>query len=213
MRIVVLLACLVLLLGCLTPDQKEFQRLSSLTTQEAVYRTVQFANDSFSEYSLDVSILNGDFMLWYVNDLDAVAKMKLFELYQPYRINAEGDSVLKRTFINYDVNGDSIRYYEVTEKQLGVTKCFEVNGEQYKVLKQPRWIWTKSIEPNCYEFFSREYGLILTLKDEEKTELIKLFAETGGSNLEELIQAVESDEEFFCMKMEGLLNEQVHLPE
>lgn len=201
MRLTIFLSCIALLTSCLTPEQKEFQRLNSLTTQEAVYRTIQFENDSVREYSLDVSILNGDFMLWYVNDLSASTKMKLYELYQPYRINAEGDSVLKRTLINYDMNGDSIRYYKVTEYQLGVTKYFSVNGEQYKVLKQPRWIWTKSIEPNCYEFYSREYGLILTLKDEEKTELIKLSTEAGVSNLEELIQAIENDEEFFCMKM------------
>lgn len=200
MKITVLLTLLTILTSCVTYEQKELRKMSSMNTQKAIYKTVTVANDSLSYDTISVSIENGNFMTVYINDYNDGEKMELYEYYEPYQIDNYGDSVLRRTFINYDLIGDSIRYYEKTEWVIGQTKSFNVNGQVFKILKQPRWIFTKSEYPNKFEFYTADYGLILSLSKNDIVELVELQSETNYANMEKLIQAIKIDKEFFNLK-------------
>lgn len=193
---------LLFIIGCTTPEWKEYESLNSLTIQKAVYESTTFENDSIGYDTLSISVKKGNFMKTYFNDSTNGEKMRLFELYEPYQTNETGDSVLRRTFINYDMMGDSIRYFEKIEWLLGETNVYEVNGEKFKVLKQPWWVRTKSKEPNLMEYYSQDFGLILSLSKTKKSRLKELYNDKGNEDFLGLIEAVEMDTEFFNMKRE-----------
>ena len=203
MKKIVSYSLLFFILGCYASGQTEYEKLNSLPVQSAVFETKDIVNDSTRYDTADVYIQNGNFMTTYLNDLNEGEKMMIFQFYEPYKIAEDGDSILRQTFLNYDLLGDTIRYLEKSEWPLGKTKTFEINGTQYKVLKQPRWTFTKSAKPDIYEFYTNKFGLILRLLQSQSefinTKLIELSEQKGNVDLEKLIEVIEADKDFCTM--------------
>lgn len=202
MKLLAWISMMALFASCMTAEQKEYQKLNSLPLQEAVYKTT-FRSDSVTYDTLTVSVENGNLMMvdTYMN---ASGKpMKLYIHHEHYQISEEGDSVTKETAINYDLTGDSIQHIARREKSLGETRSYLVNGVRFKVLKQPRWIFAKSEEPNLVEFYAPPYGLILRLSRGELSELVYLPSQPNDPNLAELIRTVKADRTFFDRRRKG----------
>jgi len=201
-RLLTYLILLIVAAGCSTFEMKEYEKLNSLPIHNAIYESMTIENDSTWNDTLSVCVANGKFLVTYVNDYNPGETMKLYEFFEPYKLDEYGDSVLKRTYINYDLVGDTLRWFEQTDFALGKSKTFEINGEKHKVLKQPRHIWTKSPNPNVIEFYTDKYGLILTLAVKKKTKLIGFSHQKENPVLDLLVEAVQSDKDFFNMKYE-----------
>lgn len=206
MKTIAFICTLVLFVSCSTPEQDEFKRIRSLPLHTAVYKTCWFGNDSVHFDTLSVAIQNGNFMTTFTNDWNLDQKMQLYYLYEPYQTNNDGDSVMRRTYINYDLIGDSIRCFEKTERLLGESKTFEINGELHKVLKQGRRYFTKSEDPNYYDFYTKQFGIIVTLSEKEIRELTEWPLGVRPENMEALIHAVKSDTAYFNMEKTNIEN-------
>lgn len=206
MKSVILLGTLVLFVSCSTPEQDEFERIRLLPLHTAVYKTSWLNNDSVRFDTLSVAIQDGNFMTTFTNDRNLGQKMQLYYLNQPYQTNNDGDSVMRRTYINYDLIGDSIRCFEKTEGLLGESKTFEINGELHKVLKQGRYYFTKSEDPNYYDFYTKQFGIIVTLSEKRIRELTEWPLGVRPENMEALIRAVKSDTAYFNMEKTNIEN-------
>lgn len=196
-----LIFLLAVVAGCSTEERQEYEKLNSLSIQYAIYKS-HFSNDSTWFYTNSVSVANGNFLLTYISDENPGDTMKLFELYEPYKLDEYGDTVMKATYINYDLVGDTIRGFDSAQYYLGKSKIFEINGEKHRVLKQPRWIWTKSLKPNVFEFYTDKYGLILILTRKKKTKLLGFSHQKENPVLDLLVEAVQSDKDFYNRKYE-----------
>ena len=207
-RILTYIIILIVAAGCSTEERRVYEKLNSLPIQHAIYES-NFSNDSTWFYTNSVSVADGNFMVTYVHENNPEDIMRLFEYYEPYMLDEYGDSVLKRTYINYQA--DTIRGYEQSASGLGTSKTFEINGEKHRVLRQPRWIWTKSQKPNVFEFYTDNYGLILILTRKKKTKLLGFSHQKENPELDLLIEAVQSDKDFYNRKYETVVdNEKIN---
>ncbi len=195
------LILLIIVAGCSTEELKKYEKLNSLPIQHAIYES-NFSNDSTWFYTNSVNVSNGNFLLTYINDYNPGDTMKIYEFYEPYKLDEYGDTVMKATYINYDLVGDTIRGFDSAQYYLGTSKTFEINGKKHRVLRQPRWIWTKSQKPNVFEFYTDKYGLILILTRKKKTKLIGFSHQKENPVLDLLVEAVQSDKDFYNRKYE-----------
>jgi len=191
--------------ACSSEGLKEYKKLNGLKLRQAVFERTTFQNDSISYDTLSVAVTKNSFLFTYVNDFNEGAKMKLFELYEPYQISSEGDTILRVTSINYDLLGDTIRYFSKEEWTIGETRIYEKDGKKIKILRQPSWVWTKSRQPNVMDYYSEDFGLILTLSRTRKLRLKRFIGKENMESFAWLIEATENDSKFFNQMKSSML--------
>jgi len=59
------------------------------------------------------------------------------------------------------------------------------------------WVWTKSRQPNVMDYYSEDFGLILTLSRTRKLRLKRFIGKENMKSFAWLIEATENDSEFF----------------
>ncbi len=200
MRVHILIILLLIITGCSTHEWKEYKTLNGLKLTQAVFETTTFQNDSISLDTFNVSIKHGNVLFCYINDLNEDRKAKFFEYHQPFQIDGEGEKIFRITILNYDLLGDTISFFEKMDMRIGETKIFENDGKKLEVLRQPRWIFTKSKEPNIMEYYTKNYGLILSLYSEKKVRFKRFLKDEKVNDIGWLIEAIEADGDFFTLK-------------
>jgi hypothetical protein len=123
-------------------------------------------------------------------------KMKLFYQYTPYSINNKQDTFFGTTYLNYDLQGDSVLYLEHKEDKIGSRQQFWINGNLHTVLRQPSCNFCK-VGFNEWHYFHEQYGWILIHSKYSQSTLLSIpNSKTATEILGQLIQQIEQDTAF-----------------
>ncbi len=185
--------------GCNSPEISKYKELKSYPKKKTVFEILHMEDDSISLDTQNVAILNKKILFTYVNEANKPEKMELFHLYE---FDLENDSMMRTTFINYDICRDSIRGFYTSESYFGEIKTYQIKHKNYQILKQPQWFFTKSTQPNLMTFYSMEFGQIAslsTIQGKRSSKLKFIIDEAENKDFNEVLDSLILDKKFFNM--------------
>lgn len=192
-----ILLVLISLIGCTSKERQTYKYLKSIPLRKAIYQTTYLDNDSTSIDTIHVGIEHGK-VLHYFHEPDSIKELELFFLTEYPTIS---DSEFWNVDLTYEVASDSIIYLDTAIWELGTIKSYKIKGKSYDILRQPKWIFTKSRHPNLFSFYTSEFGLISSLSKKQKRELISL-GNANNDPIKNLLSTLQADSTFFNLKHE-----------
>ena len=157
--------------------------------QKMVYECINLKKDSTYLDTLELGIQDGNVLSKPLFSFRPNEKLysKIFQM------DGTIDTVFRRTYFDYDSLGDSLINIREEEEYIGLIKSFVVNNTKHEVLRQPRCLFCK-YNPNFYEFYHKDYGLILSMSKYHKRILKSLpSGEAGIEDLAALLIKIRED--------------------
>ena len=185
--------------SCQKSELEKYRELISINTSMAIYQIVDLKT---GEIKLDTIETNWDgtrFIKKEINNFNENDSLLLAEI-STYDFKKD---VVIETFLNYDLNGDSIRHLDTSSYEIGKIKLYNIEEKSFEIIKEPRSIFNKSRTPNRYTFVSKNFGLIATLSRTKKVILHSFEQRELTKEESKLIEILNKDEKFFNLKKEN----------
>lgn len=193
------LLVLFILVGCSnTPEPNIYEQFKAAPLKQLVYQVEDFERDTIYSYTIKVNLDDRSVLVYHRipqkegKDLESFGKME-----------QAPDSLQEFwcTSLTFDLQTDSLLYLDTIKRTLGMIKQFEVEGQSYQVLKQPQWVFSKSMKPNLFQFYTPNYGLLCSLTKQDKTSISHFVDEEIDPTLMALLKQIEADKDFFNMNL------------
>lgn len=189
---------LVLLVSCSSEEKSRSDDLINAEYHNAIYSTHVFKTDELKLDTIRVAFGDGHSISHYPPVYSDEARM---HMYYDYEFDFEKDSSCFRTILNYELRGDSIRYYERKELPVVEKRTIETSKGDFEILKVSWWFLSKADDPNMATFISKEFGQVAQLTRSESQTLRSLGRnKESQKELNEMMELLTNSNEFYTLK-------------
>lgn len=196
MKNIIVILITLTFIGCKKNEKEKCKELISIRTSKSIFQIVDLKTDKMELDTIEMNWNGTRLVTKFLNNSNNGEKMVLANI-STYDFERE---IVAESFLNYDLNGDSIRYFDTSFYDIGKINTYTIENKSFEVIKEPRSIFNKSKNPNRYTFISKDFGLLATLSNSKKSLLLR-FADQKISNYEkQLVELLNNDAEFFNMK-------------
>ena len=182
--------------NCSSSELDQYKKIVSAPSQKAVFQIIDLTTEEIRFDTIETSWKNNVSVVKHLNDSNSGEKMLITFI---SRFDFDNNTI-QRSFLNYDLLGDSIRYIDTTYHKIKTIKKYNIEGRDFEVIKETRSAFSKSGKPTDSYYISKEFGWIGSYSKSSKALLIGYKNRPLKKNKKHLIDLLKKDVEFFHLE-------------